>query len=79
MNSFFTGFEKSAKKELIPGGKAEGHEPSEYPKDQIRKGIKVEMEHTDDPAIAKEIAMDHEQEFPRYYTALDKMEKSLKK
>ena len=33
--------------------------------------------HTDDPEKAKEIAMDHLQEFPTYYTALKEMEKKL--
>jgi hypothetical protein len=33
-------------------------------------GIKVEMEHTDDPEKAKKIALDHLAENPFYYTAL---------
>jgi hypothetical protein len=45
---------------------------------QLELGIKVEMEHTDDPKIAIEIAKDHLCEFPTYYTELDKMEQSLK-
>ena len=43
-------------------------------KDQLRKGIKVEMEHTDDKKIAKEIAMDHLFEDPKYYDKLKKVE-----
>jgi hypothetical protein len=42
---------------------------------QIRKGVKIEMEHTNSPTIAKEIAKDHLWEDPNYYTKLDKMEK----
>ena len=42
---------------------------------QISMGKKVELEHTDNPAIAKEIAMDHLAEFPDYYTRLAKLEK----
>jgi hypothetical protein len=45
---------------------------------QLELGIKVEMEHTDDPKVAIEIAKDHLCEFPTYYTELNKMEQSLK-
>ena len=45
---------------------------------QLELGIKVEMEHTDDPKVAIEIAKDHLCEFPNYYTELNKMEQSLK-
>jgi hypothetical protein len=41
---------------------------------QLRKGIKVELEHTTDPAIAREIALDHLAEFPDYYDRLAKAE-----
>jgi len=37
-------------------------------------GIKVEMEHTDDPALAKIIAKAHLSELKDYYTRLHKME-----
>jgi len=50
-------------------------------KKQLRMGIKVEMEHTKNPAIAKKIACDHLKEFgydAKYYTELLKMEKRLK-
>jgi len=51
----------------IPGGLADEDSPSEFDPEQIAKGIKVEMEHTDDPHIALEIAMDHLHEDPQYY------------
>lgn len=38
------------------------------------KGVKVEMEHTKDKNLAKEIAMDHLVEDPEYYTKLNKVE-----
>jgi len=38
--------------------------------DELELGIKVEMEHTTDRKIAKEIALDHMFEDPRYYTKL---------
>lgn len=37
-------------------------------KKEINVGIKIEMEHTDDKDIAKEIAMDHISEYADYYT-----------
>jgi len=38
--------------------------------EQLRQGIEVEKEHTDDPAIAEKIARDHLAEDPEYYTKL---------
>lgn len=43
-------------------------------KPQLKKGIKVEMEHTDSKTIATEIAMDHLWEDPKYYTKLATIE-----
>jgi hypothetical protein len=68
----------------IPGGLAKnktlddivakhGVEKNELEK-QLEKGIKVEVEHTTDEAIAKEIAMDHLFEDPKYYDKLNKLE-----
>jgi len=37
---------------------------------QLRMGIKVELEHTNDDAMAIEIALDHLLEKPDYYTRL---------
>lgn len=44
--------------------------------DELKAGIEIEMEHTDDPAIAEKIARDHLAEMPDYYTKLKEMEKS---
>jgi len=44
-------------------------------KTQMKKGIKVEMEHTDDEKVAREVAMDHLMEDPNYYDKLEKVEK----
>ena len=41
---------------------------------QFIKGVKVEMEHTKDKQKAKEIAMDHIFEDPKYYDKLSKIE-----
>lgn len=46
---------------------------------ELKMGIKVEMEHTTDPLIAKRIALDHLSELPDYYTRLAKMEEEGKK
>jgi hypothetical protein len=46
---------------------------------QIKKGIEVEKEHTDDEGMADEIARDHLGEFPDYYDRLGAMEKAAKK
>lgn len=42
---------------------------------ELAKGVKAEMEHTDDPRIALEIAKDHLLEVPDYYTRLEAMMK----
>ena len=39
---------------------------------ELKKGMKVEMEHTTDESIAHEIAMDHVLEDPKYYSKLIK-------
>ena len=41
---------------------------------ELKKGIEIEMEHTDSKDKAEEIAKDHLVEFPDYYTRLKKME-----
>jgi hypothetical protein len=43
-------------------------------KSQFKKGLKVELEHTDDKSIAKEIVLYHLSEDPHYYTELKKIE-----
>jgi hypothetical protein len=46
--------------------------------DALKRGAKVELEHTNDPLIAAAIASSHIAEFPDYYDALEKMEDELK-
>jgi hypothetical protein len=41
---------------------------------ELRMGIPVELEHTKDKSVAKDIAMDHLAEMPDYYTRLNKLE-----
>lgn len=63
-------------RDLIPGGLADSGPPKNVDQAQVRKGIKSELEHTNRRDIAREIAFDHLTEDPKYYTKLDKMEKS---
>ena len=41
---------------------------------QLKKGIEVEREHTNNIEMAKEITMDHLFELPDYYDRLEKIE-----
>lgn len=43
-----------------------------YDREQLKKGLEVEKEHTDDPKVALKIAMDHLKEDPEYYDKLEK-------
>lgn len=43
-------------------------------KRELELGMDVELEHTDDEDMAREIALDHLDELPDYYTRLRKME-----
>lgn len=65
--------------EKIPGGLANQKKPSDFDQSQLLKGIKVELEHTDNSNLALEIAMDHLTEMPDYYDHLAKMEKEAEK
>ena len=78
MISFFIGFEKRSE-EKVKGGKADGNPASKYPEDQIKKGINIEFEHTNDRDLAREISKDHLEENKKYYTHLEKMEKDMDK
>lgn len=57
-------------KQQIKGGKGDKLNPKDLDQTQLQMGIKVEMEHTKDPKLAKEIAIDHLSEDPKYYTKL---------
>jgi hypothetical protein len=70
----------------MKGGLAEttGLKEEDVDPQELSIGIQVEMEHTDDPSIAKEIALDHLAEDPKYYSKLGKCfphehEKKVKK
>ena len=59
---------------LFAEGKSKGNK-KDYDKNQLNRGIEVEMEHTTNPIIAEKIAKDHLSELPDYYTRLDKLER----
>jgi hypothetical protein len=61
--------------ETLPGGESDGMGDDAFDPAELAKGIKVEMEHTQDANQAKEIAKDHLTEDPEYYQKLEKMEK----
>jgi len=50
---------------------------SEFDSKQLSMGVEVETEHTDNKALAKQIAKAHLVENTNYYTYLDKMEKEM--
>lgn len=57
-----------------------GNEPdSKFNLHQLSMGIQVELEHTNDRNVAKQIAKGHLVEDPRYYTHLMTMEKKYKR
>jgi len=78
-----TGNRGLQKRAALPGGdsglaakakfKAKDANPQE-----LKEGIKFEKEHSSDPAVEEEIALDHISEDPKYYDKLKTMEKHLK-
>lgn len=51
---------------------AEAYEKNKVDAEQLKIGIEVELEHTDDEKVAEKIARDHLAEDPHYYTKLKK-------
>ena len=72
-------------KEARQIGESLGIDWSKFDVEQYRMGLDVELEHgkvglhtnvtNDDPIMTGKIALAHLNEFPDYYTRLDKMEK----
>jgi len=60
------------RQDIISGGLADKVNVSDFDSKQLEMGIKVELEHTKDEKLAREIAMDHLKEDPHYYTKLSK-------
>ncbi len=51
----------------IEGGVGDKSTVNDFDREQLKAGIKVEMEHTDDPIVALDIVLDHLTENPQYY------------
>ena len=64
--------------ETIRGGRAKKEKFTEHDADpkELAAGIKEEMEHSDDRALAKKTALDHLAEDPKYYS---KLKRAMKK
>lgn len=58
------------RRDQIPGGIGDKYEVWDVNPEELELGIRVEMEHTNDREIAKEIALDHLAEDPKYYSKL---------
>ncbi len=52
---------------------------SKFLEKELKRGIEVEKEHTNNTEIAKRIAKDHLSECKIYYTLLDQMENKCKR
>ena len=63
---------------FLSGGKSQGKK-LEVDASELKKGIAVEFEHTNNKRLAEKIARDHLSEFENYYTWLDWMESLSKK
>jgi hypothetical protein len=69
-------------KDKLPGGRADNKKPSDFDRNSVEEGKEIEFEHTDNPDIAREIAIDHLEELEDYYdkeVGLPDMEKKLEK
>ncbi len=61
-------------KDSMRGGRADGKKITKYDLNQLVMGIRQEQEHTKNKMVALEIAMDHLEKIPDYYTRLAKLE-----
>lgn len=66
--------QKEVNGDVLDGGLGDEKIPTDFNPDEVLKGIEVEMEHTNNPKIALDIALDHLTEIPDYYTRLNAME-----
>jgi hypothetical protein len=64
-------------KDRLKGGRADGKPISNYDLKELLEGIRFEREHTDDNLLALEMAMDHLETIPDYYSRLYRLEKQV--
>lgn len=57
-------------KNKVPGGLGDKLTASDVDADELAMGLTIEGEHTEDPEIAMEIALDHLAEDPQYYSKM---------
>jgi hypothetical protein len=62
----------------LKGGLADGIDTKYFNQLELSKGIKVELEHINNPSIAREVAQDHIAENPVYYKKLERIEGKTK-
>jgi hypothetical protein len=67
---------KALETNKLKGGVGDDKKPSDFSKGVLDEGIDEEKEHTTDPDMAKEIAIDHLTKDKNYYTKLKKVEKA---
>jgi hypothetical protein len=67
--------EKEYYDNLLVGGKGDDLDEEDVDPDELMMGLDVEMEHTTNKKIAREIALDHLAEDPEYYTKLKSIHK----
>ena len=89
MDHFKLKLESVNEADVVPGGLAKGLSLNDIAKKhgvsvdimvaEFKKGISVEMEHTTDREVAKEITLDHLFEDPKYYDKLKKVEEYVDK
>lgn len=65
-------------KELFKEGITDEMSNEAFDSAELEKGIRVELEHTDDEVLAKKIAKDHLEKDPDYYKKLAKIESDSK-
>lgn len=77
--AFWGELKKIAKvfKDRLRGGDADGGKPGDFDPRQMAMGVKEEREHTRDPHLRKEIAMDHLSQNPKYYSAMERVKHIL--
>jgi hypothetical protein len=66
--------EREEQGEKLEGGLGDEAKTQQFDQEQVLMGLKVEMEHSDDPTVALEIVLDHLSEDPEYYTTKDNPE-----
>lgn len=62
---------------FLRGGRSKGVRPEGASDEEVKLGIEIESEHTDDLEAQEKITYDHLSEFKTYNSALKKMERGL--